>query len=387
MKVLITGGTGTISSSIVKKCVQSGMEVYAITRGKHDFRNIDGVTYIIADVWNREEVKEALKGLRFDVVVECLVYDVAQLQSSLLNFGQLCNQYIFISTSGIYTRNSQNIRICEDDEKDFDEWDYTKNKIECEQYLKQHCSEYDFTYTIIRPVVTYGNYRIPFPVATRNPPWTLFQRMLDNKPILACNNVKFSVIHSDDFSSAVVGLFQNPVAENEDFHIADVNGEIYWDDVITEAAKLLKVTPLVIHVPVEAYKLLFREIYDELKWNKSTPMLMDDSKIKKAVPTFKQKIFLDEGIKLIINAMYQEKTEQKQTIDDKWNLKCDMMIYYAFQKKLISNAEARSLQAYYDTVPNSVIRYLKRNIWKIKFKERIKGNKILSTIYRKLKRR
>lgn len=385
MKVLVTGGTGTISSGIAKRCIQNEMEVYAITRGNQSFRNVEGVSYITADVWNREQVKKVLCDLTFDVVVECLVYDVAQLKTSLFNFGRLCSQYVFISTSGIYKRNLQNIRISEEDDKSFDEWDYTRNKIACEQYLMQHYSEYGFTYTIIRPVVTYGNYRIPFPVVTRCPSWTLFQRMLDNKPILACDNIKFSVIHIDDFSDAVVELFNNPVAVNEDFHIADVHGEIFWDDVINEAAKILKVEPLVIHVPVEAYKLLFKEVYDELKWNKTTPMLMDDSKLKKAVPAFEQKIFLDEGIKRIISAMYQEKIEQNFPLDTKWNLKCDMMIYYAYQKRIVSTPELRRLRLYYEFVPKSSIQKLKRAIWETKIREQIKNIKVLRTAYKKLK--
>lgn len=381
LRVLITGGTGTISSAIVKKSLQYGMEVYAITRGNHNFRNIEGVTYIIADLWNKDDVKNALPNLKFDVVVECLVYNVEQLKRSLLNFGLLCNQYIFISTSGVYKRNSGNVRICEADEKDVNGWEYARNKLACEQYLEQHYAEYGFTYTIIRPVVTYGDYRIPFPVVTRQPSWTFFQRMLDNKPILTCDNVKFSVIHSDDFSEAVIGLFHNSLAKNEDFHIADINGEIYWDDVVAEAAKILKVSPLVIHVPVEAYKLFFGDIYDELKWSKSKSRLVDDSKIKKAVPTFQQRIFLDEGMKSIIQAMHQEIVEQRQSLNNNWNLKCDTLIYYAYCKKLISAQELQYLQHYYSTLSVKDVKKLKQNMWKLIFKGKIKSNRIIRMIY------
>lgn len=40
-------------------------------------------------------------------------------------------------------------------------------------------------YTIIRPTVTYGNYRIPFPIATRTPGWTFFDRMKKGQIMLA----------------------------------------------------------------------------------------------------------------------------------------------------------------------------------------------------------
>ena len=59
MRVLITGGTGTISSGLVKECVdRDGYEVFAITRGNNKSRNVDNVKYIYADVWNTEDVRK-----------------------------------------------------------------------------------------------------------------------------------------------------------------------------------------------------------------------------------------------------------------------------------------------------------------------------------------
>ena len=94
MKVLITGGTGTISSGLVKESVNRGYETYAITRGTNNKRNILGANYLHADIWDTENVSSVLGNLKFDVVVECLAYGVEQLKISLNNFSKRCSQYV-----------------------------------------------------------------------------------------------------------------------------------------------------------------------------------------------------------------------------------------------------------------------------------------------------
>lgn len=161
MKVLITGGTGTISSGLVKESVKRGYDTFAITRGNNNSRNIEGANYIHGDIWNNNEIGLLLNEMNFDVVVECLAYNVEQLKISLENFSRRCQQYVFISTAGIYNRQGEK-RIVETDEKNFTEWSYTRYKIECEEYLKNYSEKTGLKYTIIRPTVTYGDYRIPF---------------------------------------------------------------------------------------------------------------------------------------------------------------------------------------------------------------------------------
>lgn len=378
MRVLITGGTGTISSGLVEACVNNGIEVYAITRGTHSYRNVGCVHYIKANVWDKDEVAQKIQNMRFDVVIECLAYSSEQLKMSLDNFSTICNQYIFISTAGVYSRKT-NDRIKESDKKELVQWKYTEDKILCENYLKKYCEKTGLKYTIIRPVVTYGNYRVPFPVSTRKPAWSFFQRISDGKPMLACDNVKFSIIHIEDFADAVIKLLNNKSAINEDFHIAVEQGEQYWDDVIEVASKQLQVVPLIIHVPLEVFGKYYNEIYDELKWNKTTPMLMDCTKIKQAVPKFCPQIPLEEGIRKIMRAMYNEVQDQKIPYDNEWDKRCDAIIYYAYKKKYLSEDEKEKLDIYYKKLKRCELLELKIQCWKmqgmgifIKIKECIK---------------
>ena len=344
MKVLVTGGTGTISSGIVKECVIQGYETYAITRGNNPKRNIEHAEYLKADLWDCESIKSVLGIKKFDVIVETQVYTLSQLKISLSNYSEICQQYIFMSTAAIYAKKGEH-RIKESDEKNNLKWDYTINKIECEEYLKKYAEDHGLVYTIIRPTVTDGDYRIPFPIATRTPGWTLFQRMLDGKPILASENVKFSIIHIEDFSKSVVELFGNKQAQNEDFHITCNSNDIYWDDVIDISNEILKTDAKTIHVPEKIFNIVWPGMYPEIAYHKNISQVFDDSKIL-SVTKHRAKIDLKEGMVKTISAMKVEYENSDHYLDENWSRMCDAVIYCACQSKVLSMEEQRIAEEY-----------------------------------------
>lgn len=64
MKVLVTGATGFIGSSIARQLVESGAEVRALVRATSDTRNLDGmeVEHVAGDVRDIDSVRSALAG-------------------------------------------------------------------------------------------------------------------------------------------------------------------------------------------------------------------------------------------------------------------------------------------------------------------------------------
>ena len=362
MDVLITGGTGTISSGLVQESVNVKYKTYAITRGSNNKRNIEGAQYFHADIWNQQSVTKALGEKKFDVIVECLAYNVQQLQISLENFAARCEQYIFVSTAGVYNKTG-NKRIKETDEKDFNSWMYTKDKIECEKYLKLYAEKTGLKYTIIRPTVTYGDYRIPFPIATRNPGWTFFDRMKKENLMLATENVLFSVIHIEDFSKMVVALFGNAMAINEDFHITSDENDIYWDDVMKESGKIIGITPKIIHVSNEVIKIIWPDIYDEIAYHKTISQIFDSSKIKR-VSRIKSGIDLSTGIKKTITAMEKEYIDNNLSVDKRWNDYCNATIYYAYLHEMLSDNEMQEVSKYVNLHGTEVLEKSLKNVMK-----------------------
>lgn len=332
MKVLITGGTGTISSGLVREAVNNGYMTYTITRGNNRSRNIDGAISLYADIFDTKQVNRVLEDMKFDVVVECLVYTVEQLKISLNSFASRTQHYIFVSTAGIYSRSGD--RLSEEAAKGLVDWAYTNDKIKCEEYLKDFCEKNNVKYTIIRPTVTYGDYRIPFPIATRTPGWTLFKRMIDGLPIVASDNVKYSIIHIDDFSKMVIKLFGNSDAYNNAFHISSNMNDVYWDDIIYEIGRILNVVPKIVHIPVEVFGNAWPEMYDELKYNKNLETILDDKKIKE-LTNYTTQIDMHEGLVRIHNSMKKEFEENELSADRLWNAKCDIILETAYKDGLI----------------------------------------------------
>ena len=71
MKALFIGGTGTISTAIVKRLAdEPNWEVWLLNRGNRKSVVPEGVHQIIADIHNEEETAEKLKDMYFDTVRE-----------------------------------------------------------------------------------------------------------------------------------------------------------------------------------------------------------------------------------------------------------------------------------------------------------------------------
>lgn len=359
MKVLITGGTGTISTGLVSKCVSLGYETYAITRGTHKQNNIKGAEYLYANIYNKDNVLEVIGSMEFDVVIECLAYTVSELESSVELFAPRCTQYIFISSAAVCKRTNNIV-----DEPELDRncrWKYVVDKIECEDFLEKHYIEYckgRGYYTIVRPAVTYGNLRIPFPVATRKPAWTLYDRIVNEKPILACENIKTSAIFIEDFSNIVSGLLLNADAQNEGFNIATEDTQIMWDDVITISSDLLNKKAMIIHVPLRAIKRCFFSIYDELLYDKTRPLLFSGKKLKETGVYKKIEYPLEKGLSSIMPIMKTYYEENGCLIDKEWDVQCDMTIRYSFKKHYLIEPEMELLRNYYKKVDAVTLRRL-----------------------------
>ena len=75
MRILLIGGTGTISMAITKKLFQEKKhEIYLLNRGNRIKELPEGIISIICDIEREEAVKQALFGIHFDVVVDFIAF-------------------------------------------------------------------------------------------------------------------------------------------------------------------------------------------------------------------------------------------------------------------------------------------------------------------------
>ena len=136
MKVLFIGGTGTISMGIVRLLAgQEGREIWLLNRGNRKADVPEGVHHIAADINNEAEAAEILKDYSFDTVCEFIGFTREQVERDYRLFRGKTSQYIYISSASAYHKPAADYRITEGTALSNPHWEYSRNKIACEEFL------------------------------------------------------------------------------------------------------------------------------------------------------------------------------------------------------------------------------------------------------------
>lgn len=296
MKVLLIGGTGVISTEVCKRAIDLQYEVHIANRGKRKKNINQQAQLIIADVKKNstKKLKEKLGSDNYDVVVDFLSYDVKQLKKMLTVVN--CEQYIFVSSATVYNEHNDGKPYRETDSKGNHGWGYCSKKFSCEQELVKIASQQKIKYTIVRPYVTYNNHRFPYQFSPIEY-YTIVDRIIRKRPIAIIENDYTTITDSRDFAIGMVGLFGNPAAFNEDFHITSDN-ITSWKHVVYLLAEQYRVQPNIVKIKKEVLQDFSNSIIDtsEIIYDKMRNMHFDNSKIKKAVPYFNAQRTIEDSI-------------------------------------------------------------------------------------------
>lgn len=339
-KILVYGGSGIISTEIVKLAINSGNSVTVVNRGKHPHFFSDDVKCITADLRN-----EALESLRekitenYDTVIDLISYKPTELEKLMQLSKSKCSQYIFFSSATVYSPKIG--RYIESDQIGDSTWSYATNKALCEKQLAENASDFGFSYTIIRPYITYGETRIPFQFAPLEY-YTIINRMKCGKciPVFE-NSVKCTMTTAADFAVGAVGLIQNTDGYGKAFHITG-NYEITWNDALKIEAKAFGEQCSMIPIPLSVFqnlKLSGGLNTDEVIGDKSRKMLFDNSKICKAVPSFQGTTKLEDMMPKIVE--YYNRFPVARKINYAWDGRADRMLILTGQ---LSASQKRSLR-------------------------------------------
>ena len=325
MKILLIGGTGVLSRDISKYAISRGMEVYLLNRGNRPEEIPVEAVLIKADIRNAPEVEERIKGIGFDVVVDFLSFTLDQMRKSLPVLKDRCKQYVFISSATAYSIESRSGTITEGAEVGNRLWDYANNKAKCEKFLQEYATEHGLSYTIVRPYVTYGDTRIPFAVISGRRKWSLANRILQGKPVVMWDDGSAicTLTHTLDFAVGIVGLFGNPKAENQAFHITSEE-RFTWNEVLSMIASAAGREANVVNIPSIYIENEMAEYKGLLLGDKATNMAFDNSKIKDAVPEFGCKIDFAGGIARTIS--YHLDHPEWMKVDHVWDARIDRLI-------------------------------------------------------------
>ncbi|MBC8079538.1 MAG: SDR family oxidoreductase [Gorillibacterium sp.] len=326
MKALFIGGTGTISSGITKVLLEKGCELYLLNRGSRNDALPAGVNVIKADINDEDLVAKRIEGMEFDVVADFIAYEPAQLERDYRLFKGKTKQFIFISSASAYQTPLSDYRITEGTPLSNPYWEYSRNKIACEDYLMKQYREQGFPITIVRPSHTYDERSIPLGVHGSKGSWQVARRMLDNKPVIIHGDGTslWTMTHNSDFAKGFVGLMGNIHAIGESVHIT-TDETVTWNQIYEIIASALGVKLNTVHVSSEFLAACSKEDFrGGLLGDKANSVVFDNAKLKRLVPEFVATTRLDQGIRQVVEYILAHPEHQTEDIEfDGW---CDKVI-------------------------------------------------------------
>ncbi len=335
MKALFIGGTGTISTAITALAPSCGFELYLLNRGNRSSLVPEGVKVIEADINNEADVKEKLKDMTFDVVAQFIAFDTDALKRDVRLFAGKTKQYIFISSASAYQKPLSSPYITESTPLFNPFWDYSRNKIACEEYLMDEYRNNDFPVTIIRPSHTYGNFDVPLAIHGRNGSYSVINRIKNGKKVIihGDGNSLWTLTHNTDFAKAFVGIMGNFHAIGEAVQITS-DESLSWNQIYEIIGNALGVKPNIVHIPSDTLAKAHYGFIGGLLGDKSHTVIFDNSKVKRLVPGFTATVRFDQGVRNTL--AYIAKHPELQKPDPEFDAWTDQMIeaYDAFEHTL-----------------------------------------------------
>jgi nucleoside-diphosphate-sugar epimerase len=299
MRVLFIGGTGIISSACSALAVQQGLEVYLLCRGQAPRALPAGAKVLNADIRNPASVRAALGNLTFDCVADFISFVPDHIRSNQELLQDRTRQFIFISSASAYKKPVDNWPLTESTPLHNPHWQYSRDKIACEELLVQAYRTRGFPATIVRPSHTYDKTLLPFDPYRAG--YTVLARLKAGKPVVVHGDgtTLWVLTHHEDFARAFVPLMGNQKAVGEAFHITS-DELLTWNQIFETVGRAAGVTPKLVHVPSTVIAREHAGWGAGLLGDKAHSVVFDNSKIKRFVPGFTATIPFERGAREIV---------------------------------------------------------------------------------------
>ncbi|GAA0800308.1 SDR family oxidoreductase [Faecalicatena orotica] len=324
-KVLIVGGTGTISEPVAKMLAKDKeVELYLLTRTGASNGLPNTVKYIKADIKaNPDDVKEQIKDMSFDSVIDFIIMNLEDARNSTDIFKNHTRQFILISTVDALDHRF-NCLVDESMPYGNQYYDYGQNKEAVEKYFLDECKR-GFPVTIVRPTQTYSKNRIPLSIKGKSC-WSVVERMLQGKEVIIHGDGQglWASTHAEDFAPLFCPLVGRKEAIGEIFQV--MNPEpMTWDMIYQNLADLLGVEYKPVYI--STYLLDESKVYGwkgSIHGDKHFSCLFDISKAKQFCPEYSPKIDIRTGLKMFLD--YMDENPQLKVTDPQFDEWCDKTI-------------------------------------------------------------
>ncbi len=297
LKVLFIGGSGIISSASTRLAAKLGVELTLLNRGQSALRPVpEGVEVLRADVRDPSVVRRVLGEREFDSVVDWIAFTPDHVRADIDLFAGRTRQYVFISSASAYQTPPERAPVVESTPLRNPYWQYSRDKIACEDLLVAAYRERGFPATIVRPSHTYDRTLVPFDGG-----WTVVERMRQGKEIVVHGDGTslWTLTHHTDFARGFVPLLGHPRTVGEAFHLTS-DDVLTWDQIARALATAAGTEARIVHVPSDAIAAVHPEWGAGLLGDKAHSMVFDNSKLRSVVPGFVATIPFEQGAREIV---------------------------------------------------------------------------------------
>jgi nucleoside-diphosphate-sugar epimerase len=324
MKILFIGGSGVISRAVAQQTLAAGHELWLLNRGRR--RPIDGARTIVADIADLDAVRVALRGHTWDVVVQFIAFGPADIRRDVELFQSKTRQYIFISSASVYQKPLEHYRVTESTPRANPYWEYARLKIACEDELATARRATGFPGVIVRPSYTYGEDLVPLTLNASGKSWTLVDRLRRSAPVIipGDGNSLWTMTHNSDFARGLIGLFGNPAAVGEAFHITS-DEVLTWNQIFAQVADAAGASkPKFVHIATDFILSCVPSAEGSLVGDKLVSAVFDNTKIKRFVPGFAAQTRFADGIRRTI--AWFDADPARHVIDEGINQRWDKLV-------------------------------------------------------------
>lgn len=323
--ILFIGGTGVISAACVEHAIEHGHRLTILNRGKSAQHPVpDGAELITADVRDAAAVRDALRGREFDAVADFLSFTPDQVQAGIEHFSGRTGQYVFISSASAYQKPPGRVPVLESTPLRNPFWQYSRDKIACEDLLLEAYRSDGFPATIVRPSHTYDRTKIPLLGG-----WTDIHRMREGLPVVVHGDGTslWTLTHSRDFAKAFTGLLARPQAIGEAYTITS-DEYLPWDAIYRIFAQAAGAPePELVHVASDTIAAADPGRGPSLVGDKAHSVIFDNTKIKSLVPDYAATIPFAEGAREIVQ--WYEQHPEEQALDEGFMELSDRLVSWA----------------------------------------------------------
>ncbi|MBP5669299.1 MAG: NAD-dependent epimerase/dehydratase family protein [Lachnospiraceae bacterium] len=326
-KALFIGGTGTISMAITRQLAKGDeWELWLLNRGSRTEELPEGVKVLNGDVNDEAKIAELLGDMTFDTVCDFIGFVPAQVERDVPLFSGRTKQFMYIGSASAYQKPVGDFRITEGTPLANPYWEYSRNKIACEELLMKEYRENGFPVTIIRPSHTYDERNVPMGVHGSKGSFQVLKRMMEGKPVIVHGDGTslWTMTHNSDFAKGFIGLMGNVHAIGEAYQITN-DETLTWNQIFQAIADVLGVEYKPYYVASDYLASFGKyDLYGGLLGDKSNCVVFDNTKLKRAVPGLCMNVRFEQGVRSTIEYILSH--PECQVEDPEFDAWCDRLI-------------------------------------------------------------